>query len=55
MGNIGHYINGNNVEGKSGLNKPVFNLEPFSPILNQQENVNFLSESGVILPLLKYI
>jgi NAD-dependent aldehyde dehydrogenases len=25
MGNIGHYINGNNVEGKSGLNKPVFN------------------------------
>ena len=23
MGNIGHYINGNNVEGKSGLNKPV--------------------------------
>ena len=25
MGNIGHYIDGNNVEGKSGLNKPVFN------------------------------
>ena len=25
MGNISHYINGNNVEGKSGLNKPVFN------------------------------